>query len=70
MQNIDKLTNLRYLDMTSNQISNKGGLCITKLKSLSNLYLSHNKVQALIVSKLIDLPEIKVLDLRFNDINK
>lgn len=71
MQHIDKLINLRYLDMTSNQISNKGGLYINKLKTLANLYLSHNKVQAIVAVKLVeDLPEIKVLDLRFNDIGK
>ncbi len=71
MIGIEKLTNLRYLDMTSNQISNKGGLLICKLKTLSNLYLSHNKIQAIVAAKLVtDLPEIKVLDLRFNDIGK
>lgn len=47
------LTNLRYLDLTSNQISNKGGLAICKLRNLSNLYLSHNKIQAVVGIKLI-----------------
>lgn len=39
--------------MTSNNISNKGGLCISKLKNLSNLYLSHNKLQGIVAQKLI-----------------
>lgn len=56
--------------MTSNKISNKGAIYILNLKQLSNLYLSHNKVQAIIGLKLVELPEMKVLDLRFNDMNK
>jgi hypothetical protein len=32
--------------------------------------LSHNKIQAIVGLRLIELPEIKVLDLRFNDIAK
>ena len=64
------MENLRYLDLTSNKITNKGGLSITKIGTLGNLYLSHNKIQACIAIRLSSLPELKVLDLRFNDIEK
>lgn len=41
-----------------------------KLRNLSNLYLSHNRIQTVVGVKLVELPELKVLDLRFNDISK
>lgn len=61
---------LKYLDITSNKISEVGGLVIGELKNLNNLYLSHNKVTTKCVWKYLELEELKVLDVRFNSIGE
>lgn len=55
------------MDLTSNHISNKGTLALLALKNLTNLYLSHNKIQTVVAVRLLELPELRVLDLRFNE---
>jgi hypothetical protein len=62
------LKELKYLDITSNQITEKGGLAIGECKSLNNLYLSHNKINADCVRKLLEIEELTVLDVRFNEV--
>lgn len=57
------------MDITSNQISEKGGLLIAECVGLNNLYLSHNRITVACVRKYLELKELKVLDLRFNEIN-
>ena len=59
---------LVYLDITSNQIGEKGGLVIGELSGLCNLYLSHNKITMACVLKYLELKELKVLDVRFNEV--
>lgn len=43
-------------------------MVIAKLSNLNNLYLSHNKITSRCVWSYFEIPALKVLDVRFNEI--
>jgi hypothetical protein len=41
---------------------------ISECRGLNNLYLSHNKITTPCVLKYLELEDLKVLDVRFNEV--
>lgn len=61
------LTQLSYLDLTTNQITDLGAVHLLELKKLTHLYLMSNQVTDQTVYKMFQtLNALEVLDVRFN----
>jgi Leucine-rich repeat (LRR) protein len=44
-------------------------MVIAQLTNLNNLYLSHNKITSRCVWAYFEMPALKVLDVRFNEVS-
>ena len=51
-----------------NKIGEKGGIVLAEMPQLQNLYLSHNSIPCSCVRKYLTLPQLQVLDVRFNEL--
>ncbi|XP_012289088.1 protein artichoke [Orussus abietinus] len=65
---IGNLTSLATLDLSYNDISDLGGEEVfTPPRNLSNLFLGHNTLTHLPLAKILPMPNLKILDLEFNN---